>query len=176
MTRDEALRFAAHAAKADSLAAKGSAYLAECLPEYSSVLAAQADQEKDHARALARIAGSVTVSPEYAKGILARFVNVQDPTWVAMWLNFIERRSILPFTMAWRVLRHPDIAQIIEDEHRHIKLGTEILRGYGATAGDVAKAAQALGAIDILLDADLRRGLDEINARVQSDLITALEF
>ena len=145
MTPEEARLVIAHGARLDAWAATVSRFLGRQLPDWQEVLEEHRQDEIRHAEMLKGLEAP-DVSGAYARAIGTTALE-QNPTSNAVVLNLVERRSVIQFHVAARVLPRAEariLRQIAREETRHVRHGEDILRALKPSASLVAEAGRAL--------------------------------
>lgn len=172
MTLQEFQLFMAQSARLDAAAARATAVVQEAYPDYAEALEVHRLEELAHAEILARLSRGTDSTADYVVTMTKEML--LGARWTAVMLNLIERRSVIQFRMAGRGLHLMDLRHIADDEARHVRLGTEILRAINVSRPEVNRAAMTLARIDDQMEPALRDGLDRLTYRVTRDLVEIL--
>ena len=178
MTPEEARLVIAHGARLDAWAAAVSRFLGRRLLDWQDVLEEHRQDEIRHAEMLKGLeAPDVSAAYAWAVGMSALG---QSTEWNAVVLNLVERRSVIQFHVAARVLPRAEariLRQIAREETRHVRHGEDILRALKPSASLVAEAGWALTEWDqehLGLARQTRRKLAALNNHCVHEIIRVL--
>lgn len=118
--------FIAQSARLDAIAARATTILQKAYPDWAPTLERNLQDEIRHARVLSELSRGVHVDPAYAEAVAKHLSD--DPFTVALTLNLIERQSIRQFRLAYRQTGIEALGAIAQDEKRHVKVGTNLIR------------------------------------------------